>query len=98
MEKHWCIYLLTNNTNSVLYAGATGNLQKRVWEHKSKVVEGFTQKYHLHKLIYYEIFDTPDEAISREKQIKGWTRKKKEKLIDDFNPKWKDLYENVIAW
>lgn len=98
MEQNWYVYLLTNITNTVLYVGATRNLQKRVWEHKSKVIEGFTKKYHLHKLVYYEIFDTPDEAIVREKQIKGWTRKKKDKLVDGFNPEWKDLYEDFISW
>lgn len=84
-----------NERNTVLYIGITSNLIKRVWEHKQKIVKGFTEKYHVNKLVYYEVFSPPEEAIKREKQLKGWTRKKKENLIKKKNPELKDLYEEI---
>lgn len=98
MDRSWYVYILTNLINSVLYTGFTGDLQKRIWQHRNKVVEGFTKKYHLYKLVYYEIFDSPEEGIIREKRIKGMSREKKENLINALNPEWKDLYEDIIAW
>ncbi len=87
---------MTNKYNTVLYTGVTNDLIRRVYEHKNKLVEGFTAKYNLTKLVYYEICKDVKEAINREKQIKGWKREKKEKLIKGFNPDWKDLYEEIV--
>lgn len=87
------VYILTNKWNTVLYTGVTKDLSRRLYEHKHKIVEGFTAKYNVHKLVYYE--DTTDvkAAIEREKQIKGWVRAKKIALIETINPDWKDLSE-----
>ena len=87
---------MTNKYNTVLYTGVTNDLIRRVYEHKNKLVEGFTAKYNLTKLVYYEISKDVKEAINKEKQIKGWKREKKEKLIKGFNPDWKDLYEEIV--
>lgn len=85
------IYLLTNKSNKVLYTGVTNNLERRIYEHKNKLIEGFTSKYNLQKLVYYEVFDDINYAISREKEIKGWIRDKKNLLIEKLNPNWNDL-------
>jgi putative endonuclease len=90
------IYIMTNKTNAVLYTGVTSNLIKRVYEHKEGMSEGFTLKYNVKKLIYYEIFHDIINAIEREKQIKSWKRIKKERLINSINPNWQDLYEKLI--
>jgi len=95
-EKQYYIYLLTNKTNSVLYCGVTNDIKRRVYEHKKKLVDGFTNKYNVDKLVYYEICGNSIEAIKREKQIKGWRRDKKDKLISGFNPEWKDLYDDIV--
>jgi putative endonuclease len=97
MTKQYYIYLLTNNSNTVLYAGVTNNLIKRVYEHKQKLVEGFTKRYNIHKLVYYEIFGDIENAIRREKQIKGGSRAKKIALIALQNPEWKDLYGEIAS-
>ncbi len=89
------VYILTNTNNTVLYVGITNNLERRCHEHKQKKVKGFTQKYNVHKLLYFEKFDFVDRAIAREKQIKGYSRIKKNALIDKFNPGWIDL---SIQW
>lgn len=86
------MYILTNKNNTVLYVGMTNNLNRRVWEHKSKLIDGFTKRYNVDKLVYYEIFDNPSDAIKREKQLKAGSRKKKIELINNFNPEWKELY------
>ena len=86
---------MTNKNNSVLYAGVTNDLKRRVYEHKEKIIEGFTKRYNVDKLIYYEVFDDPNNAIAREKQIKGGSRKKKIELINIFNKEWRDLYEDL---
>ena len=96
IEKKGYVYVLTNARNSVLYTGVTSDLIKRIYEHKNKMVEGFTQKYNLHKLVYYEIFEVVTDAIMREKQIKGWLRSKKIALIEKANPDWNDLYERIV--
>ena len=83
---------MTNKGNRVLYTGITSNLKKRIYEHREKIVEGFTGKYNVNKLLYYEIFDDPENAIFREKQIKAGSRSKKISLIANMNPGWKDLY------
>jgi len=95
-EKKGYVYILTNTNNTVLYTGVTSNLVKRIYEHKNKEVSGFTEKYNLHKLIYYEIFEDMINAIMREKQIKGWLRSKKISLIGKTNPDWDDLYKSII--
>jgi len=87
---------MTNYTNTTLYTGVTNNLVRRVYEHKNKLVKGFTSKYNLTKLVYYEIFEDITQAIKREKQIKGGSRKTKEELINSINDKWEDLYDKII--
>ena len=89
------IYILTNKSNSVLYTGVTSNLIKRIWEHKSKIIKSFTQKYNVEKLVYYECSENMEVAIAREKQIKAGSRKKKIELIEKLNPSWKDLYDDL---
>ena len=79
----------------MLYTGVTSDLKRRVWEHREKLVEGFTKRYHVYKLIYYESTGNVDSAIMREKQIKAGSRKKKMELIDYMNPRWRDLYEEI---
>lgn len=96
MEKKAYVYFMSNRWNKVLYLGVTSNLIKRVWEHKNKVIDGFTKKYNLNKLVYYEIYDDIETAINREKQIKSWPRKKKLVLINALNPYWNDLYEELF--
>ena len=90
--KNLYVYIVTNNSKT-LYIGVTNNLSGRIYEHKSKLIEGFTKKYNIHKLVYFELFNNPDEAIKREKQLKGWLRKKKITLIESTNPERKDLSE-----
>jgi putative endonuclease len=94
--KAYYIYILTNQYNTVFYVGVTNNLIRRVYEHKNKLVKGFTSKYNINKLVYYEVFSDVCDAIYREKQIKSWSRKKKIEMIEKFNPEWKDLYEEII--
>ena len=91
--RQFYVYIMTNNRNTVLYTGVTNNIRKRVYEHRQKLVEGFTKKYNLVKLVYYESFADSISAIKREKQIKAGSRKKKEDLINSVNAKWQDLYE-----
>ena len=96
LNKKGYVYILTNTYNTVLYTGVTSDLVKRIHEHKNKTVEGFTKKYNLHKLVYYESFEDITQAIAREKQIKGWLRSKKLLLLERLNPDWNDLYEGII--
>ena len=92
--KHFYVYIMTNRQRShVLYTGATGHLVRRVFQHKNKLVPGFTSRYNLTRLAYYEPFVYPDAAIAREKEIKGWGRSKKIRLIESINPLWRDLSE-----
>lgn len=95
-ERFFYVYILTNQWNTVLYIGVTGNLIKRIFEHKNKVVEGFSNKYKLNKLIYFETFTTFEEAVKREKQLKNWHREWKLNLIKTMNPEFKDLYSEII--
>src|SRR6266511_1233666 len=90
------IYIMTNRSNKVLYTGVTSNLLRRINEHKEKMVPGFSSKYNVTKLVYYEEYETMEEAIAREKQIKGGSRQKKIDLINNKNPEWKDLYEEFF--
>ncbi len=85
------VYILTNWSNKVLYTGITNNLEKRLYEHKNKLVKGFTEKYNVHKLVYFDSTTDVKAAIAREKQIKSWTRRKKNALIESVNPQWVDL-------
>lgn len=96
MEKHYYIYIMTNKRNTVLYTGVTNNLIRRVYEHKQKLVDGFTKKYNITKLVYYEMFNNIENAISREKQIKGGSRQKKIELINNMNKEWRDLYKTCL--
>jgi len=91
-----CVYILTNVRNTVLYVGVSSNLVKRIWDHKHKAHFGFTSKYNVDKLVYYEFFDDVINAIIREKQLKAGSRQKKLDLINKFNPEWKDLYSTII--
>ena len=91
-EKTGYVYILTNVSDEIIYTGVTSNLAKRVYEHKEKMVDGFTKKYNVNKLVYYEVFDNIESAIEREKQIKAGSRKKKTDLIESINPAYKDLY------
>jgi len=94
-DKVPCVYILANKRNGTIYTGVTSNLNKRVLEHKNNVVKGFTEKYNVHNLVYYETTDTMFNAIEREKQIKAGSRKKKIDLIEKNNPEWKDLYNEI---
>ena len=91
MSKEYYVYIMTNTMNSVLYTGVTSDLEKRVYEHKLKLIQGFTKKYNVDKLVYFEVFDDINEAIGREKQIKSGSRQRKIDLIVNMNPSWKDL-------
>lgn len=91
MSKQYYVYIVTNKYNTVFYIGVTGNLQRRIYEHKRKSKDGFTSKYNLHKLIYAEMFSKPIEAIEREKQLKNWHREWKINLIKTSNPSFKEL-------
>jgi len=95
MNKQYYVYIMTNRTNTVLYTGITNNLKRRIYEHKNKLLSGFTKKYNINKLVYYEIFDNSYYAIQREKQIKGGSREKKIELIKKFNPNFNDLYDII---
>ncbi len=95
MESFY-VYILSSNNNNVLYVGVTSNLIKRIYEHKNKVIEGFTKKYNVNKLVYYEVYADPVNAIKREKQLKAGSRKKKVDLIKNLNPNWDDLYLEII--
>ncbi|MDW1499085.1 GIY-YIG nuclease family protein [Vibrio alginolyticus] len=91
MDKTPCVYILTSNNNVVLYIGVTSQLPQRIWQHKNGVVEGFTKKYNVHKLVYFELFDDMANAINREKQLKQWKREWKLALVRETNPNFLDL-------
>lgn len=93
--KIYCVYILANKKNGTLYIGITSNLKKRIWEHKEKLVEGFTEKYNIDKLVYFEQTDNVYSALQREKQLKKWNRKWKIRLIEENNPTWNDLYHEI---
>jgi len=97
MNKESFIYILTNEYNTTLYVGVTSDLIKRVYEHKNKLTDGFSKTYNLNKLIYLEQFDDINTAIKREKHLKGKTRKYKNDLINSLNPKWNDLYNEILS-
>lgn len=93
-EQHYYVYILSN-LSKTLYVGATSDLHKRVWEHQEKLVEGFTKRYNVHKLVYYEYTNDAYSAFNREKEIKKWRTEKKIALIESMNPKWKDLLDEL---
>ena len=96
MERQPCVYLLASKQNGTLYTGVTSDLIKRVWEHKNNVVEGFTKQYSLHALVWFELHETMESAIQREKNIKKWKRAWKIKMIEKKNPVWRDLYSDLL--
>lgn len=94
--KQPCVYMLANKRNGTLYIGVTSDLVKRVWEHKSDLVESFSKRYGIHSLVWFEQHETMESAISREKKVKDWKRSWKLELIEKSNPKWDDLYPEII--
>ncbi|HXL08843.1 MAG TPA: GIY-YIG nuclease family protein [Candidatus Bathyarchaeia archaeon] len=90
------VYILASKRNGTLYIGVTRNLQQRVWEHKNDLIEGFTKKYGVHRLVYYELHEDMMAAIRREKQMKKWNRTWKLELVETQNPEWEDLWEGII--
>lgn len=94
--KQYCVYLLSNKNNTVIYTGMTSHLIKRIYQHKTKYYHGFTSKYNCDKLVYFEVFSDVNQAIDREKQIKAGNRKRKEQLINAENPEWEDLSEGWV--
>jgi putative endonuclease len=96
MAKQPAVYILANKRNGTLYVGVTGDLQQRAWTHKNDLVEGFTKRYGVHSLVYYELHHEMISAITREKQIKKWNRTWKLELIEQQNPDWKDLWDDII--
>ncbi|KKP71334.1 MAG: Endonuclease [Candidatus Moranbacteria bacterium GW2011_GWE2_35_2-] len=93
--KIYCVYILTNQRNGTLYIGITSNLKNRIFQHKEKIVEGFTKKYNIDKLVYFEQTEDVQSALRREKQLKKWNRDWKLRLIEEKNPQWKDLYDEL---
>ena len=96
-DKKFYVYILASRRNGTFYVGMTLDLFRRIWEHKNDVVEGFTKKYGIKNLVYYEVYDSAENAIRREKRLKRWTRKSKMEEIEKMNPQWKDLYETLGA-
>jgi putative endonuclease len=96
MDKEFYVYILAGKRNGTLYTGVTSDLVKRVWQHKTDLVGGFTQKYNVKNLVYYEAHQKAESAITREKRIKKWRRAWKIKLIEERNPNWDDLYETLL--
>ena len=90
----YCVYIMSNWNNKVVYIGITNNLERRVYEHKNKMIDGFTKKYNINKLVYFEQTNDVNSAIEREKQLKSWRREKKNVLINSINPNWNDLSED----
>ena len=95
--KQPAVYILASNRNGTLYTGVTSNLIQRIWQHKQKQIKGFAQKYDVEMLVWFEIHETMETAITREKQIKEWQRKWKLELIEKTNPDWRDLYDEIVG-
>ncbi len=91
-----CVYIMASKRNGTLYTGVTSNLVQRVWQHKNNLVEGFTKRYSIHTLVWYEVHETMESAIIREKSVKKWKRVWKQALIEKNNPEWRDLYTDTI--
>ena len=96
MSKQPAVYILANKRNGTLYIGVTSHLRKRAWEHKNDLIEGFTKRYGVHRLVYYELHEDMESAINKEKQMKKWNRAWKLELIEKQNPDWKDLWEGIL--
>ena len=96
MNKQLAVYILSSKRNGTLYIGVTSDLVKRIWEHKNNMVEGFTKLYGVHHLVWYELHETMESAIQREKQMKEWKRKWKLELIESVNPNWQDIYNSIV--
>ena len=94
--KQYYTYILASRKNGTLYVGVTSDLLKRIYEHKQNLIDGFTKKYNVHTLVYYEVHNDIREAITREKQIKKWNRRWKMRLIEEMNPEWRDLYYEIV--
>ena len=97
-ERQPCVYILASKRNGTLYIGVTSDLMGRVWEHKNDLVEGFTKKYGVHQLMYFEMLEDMASAIQREKELKKWSRKKKDELISALNANWVDLWPEIEKW
>ena len=96
MNKQPAVYIIASKRNGTLYIGVTSDLVKRIWEHKNNMVEGFTKRYNVHRLVWYELHESMESAIIREKRLKNWKRKWKLELIESRNPKWEDLYHRIV--
>ena len=96
MKKQPAVYILASRRNGTFYIGVTSNLVKRIWEHKNNIVKGFTKSYSVHQLVWYEVHETMESAIKREKRLKEWKRKWKLELIENHNSNWKDLFGTII--
>jgi putative endonuclease len=96
MNKQPSVYILASKRNGTLYIGVTSNLVKRIWEHKNNMVEGFTKRYNVHRLVWYELHESMNSAIIREKRLKNWKRKWKLELIERGNPEWLDLFNKIV--
>ena len=97
MPKQFYVYILASKRNGTLYTGVTSNLIQRVWQHKHDVIQGFTRKYNVKTLVYYEVHENAESALTREKKIKRWRRAWKLGLIEKSNPEWRDLYEDILG-
>ncbi|WP_437881240.1 GIY-YIG nuclease family protein [Pseudomonas sp. LRF_L74] len=97
MPKQSAVYILASQRNGTLYVGVTSNLSKRIWEHRNDCVEGFTQRYGVHRLVHYEMHESMLAAVAREKQLKKWRREWKLSLIEAGNPDWQDLWEEIVS-
>jgi len=95
--KQPCVYILASRRNGTLYTGVTSDLPRRASEHRNRVAAGFTHRYHVHLLVWYELHGTMESAIQREKRIKGWKRSWKLRLVESMNPEWRDLYEDIAG-
>ena len=96
MDRQPAVYILANKRNGTLYVGVTSDLIKRIWQHKNNVVKGFTERYGIHQLVWYELHETMESAIRKEKMLKNWKRVWKLELIEKSNPNWQDLYETIV--
>ena len=96
MNKNFYVYILASKQNGTLYIGVTSNLIKRIWAHKESLADGFTKKYNVKKLVYYEQHQNSESAIRKEKRLKEWKRRWKLELIEKFNPEWNDLYDSIL--
>ncbi|MGD8493609.1 MAG: GIY-YIG nuclease family protein [Desulfobacterales bacterium] len=96
MNKLPVVYILASKRNGTLYIGVTSDLVRRIWEHKNNIVEGFTKRYNVHRLVWYEMHESMESAIAQEKRLKNWRRKWKLELIESNNPNWIDLYDEIV--